>query len=81
MTWMKQAKIKNHVNKTKAKIIQSCVSGNVSPEKLAKIYSVDARTVQRWVFKSCNFLPSKYKSSLQTLPLKKVITKDVLFLV
>ena len=48
-------------NETKSLIVQQCVEGKVSPQKLEQIYHYSQKSVRGWVKKNGDKLPAKYE--------------------
>jgi len=60
-TPVKRTQCSSHAdNETKSLIVQQCVEGKVSPQKLEQIYHYSQKSVRGWVKKKGDKLPAKY---------------------
>ena len=61
---VKRTKCSSHAdNETKTLIVQQCVEGKVSPQKLEQVYHYSQKSVRGWVKKEGHQLPAKYNKN------------------
>ena len=60
-------------NETKNLIVQQCVEGKVSPQKLEQIYHYSQKSVRGWVKKKGEKLPAKYNKKESSNPNERLV--------
>ena len=60
-------------NETKNLIVQQCVEGKVSPQKLEQIYHYSQKSVREWVKKKGEKLPAKYNKKESSNPDERLV--------
>ena len=62
---------------TKALIVQQCVEGKVSPQKLEQIYHYSQKSVRGWVKNKGEKLPAKYNKKESRNPDERLLVDPI----